>query len=259
MENTQNIQLNRQFMKSQFAAFSNMESDSDKKLPRPELQKVYEENAQLIDLPEVGPELLKVNDLYACINARMSRRDYTEEEISLEELSFLLKACQGVKRVIGKNIVTLRTVPSAGARHPFETYLIINRVTGLRKGVYRYIPISHQLLFLFEQEEDMSQQLTDATIDQPFVGESAVVFVWSCIPYRAEYSYGFTAARMALIDAGHISQNLYLAAEALELGTCCVSAYDQEYMDRLLKLDGEDEFVIWLAPVGRNKPEEEQA
>ncbi|GAJ24920.1 unnamed protein product, partial [marine sediment metagenome] len=88
-------------------------------------------------------------------------------------------------------------------------------------------------------------------LGQKFVGDAPLVFVWSCIPYRTEWRYHISAYKAILIDAGHICQNLYLAAEAIGCGTCAIGAYDQDAMDNLLRLDGEDEFVVYLAPVGR--------
>ena len=85
---------------------------------------------------------------------------------------------------------------------------------------------------------------------QSFLGNCAAVFVWACIPYRAEWRYGKRAHRLALLDAGHIGQNLYLACEAIGCGTCVVAAYDQQAFDQLLGLDGHDEMTVYLAAVG---------
>ena len=144
----------------------------------------------------------------------------------------------------------LRTVPSAGNRHALETYLAVSHVTGLEPGVYRYLPLEHQLLPLFS-EEQMPQKLTEATLGQDFVGNSAVVFIWTTIPYRMEWRYGLAAHKVIALDAGHVCQNLYLACAAIGAGTCAVAAYHQQLMDKLVRVDGEEEFVIYLAPVGK--------
>lgn len=89
--------------------------------------------------------------------------------------------------------------------------------------------------------------------DQEFVGQSAVVFVWSCVPYRAEWRYHLRSHKAMLLDAGHICQNLYLACEAIGAGTCAVAAYGQRAIDELIGLDGQDEFVVYLSPVGRTE------
>lgn len=244
------LKKQRQWMKSNFADWDDIKSDQEKELPQPSLEKPYDEAAELIDLPEISEKVLSKTDVLTVFNDRKSHRKYTEESLSLEELSFLLWATQGVKKVTAKNYATMRTVPSGGARHAFETYLVINRVDGLKKGVYRYLALSHKLIFLFD-DENMEQKVTEVTLNQPFAGKSAVTFIWSCIPYRGEWRYHVSAHKTMLLDAGHVCENLYLACEAIHCGTCAIAAYDQSSIDKFLGIDGEDEFVVYLAPVGK--------
>ena len=242
---------NRQFMKTDFAQSDHQRSDQAKGLPFPPLQKeVPAGETELVDLPESDPQVVLKPEFCQLIEDRESRRQYTDDPLSLAELSFLLYSTQGVKEVVGEGYATRRTVPSAGARHPFETYLAVNRVEELTPGLYRYLPLSHQLTFL-EPSDQLLELLAEANLGQRFVGQSACVFIWSCIPYRAEWRYQNHAHKNMLIDVGHICQNLYLAAEALGAGTCAIGAYDQRAMDALLELDGVDEFVVYLAPVGK--------
>jgi len=244
------IHRNREFMKSNFGQRSSWRSDQQRGLPNPPLQKAVEgDKIRQIDLPAVDPEVMDTRDFFELLENRQSRRNYAQEQLSLEELAFLLYSTHGVKEEVGEGYASRRTVPSAGARHPFETYLAVNRVEGLEPGIYRYLPFSHQLLFL-EAADNLSGKLTRANLGQGFVGAAACVFIWSCRPYRAEWRYGPHAHKNMLLDAGHICQNLYLAVEAIGAGTCAIGAYDQRLMDGLLGLDGEDEYVIYLAPVG---------
>jgi SagB-type dehydrogenase family enzyme len=248
--NMNNIKQQRQWMKSAFAEAEGMESDQQLKLPQPPVQKPYDENGEKIDLPKVNENILTKTNIFDIFKARISHRSFNSEYISLAELSFLLWATQGVKTVKGDNYATLRTVPSAGARHPFETYIVVNRVEGLKSGVYRYLPLTHQLLYIFEGE-NFEERLSDLTLGQKFVGKSAVTFIWSVIPYRGEWRYSTVAHKAMILDAGHVCQNLYLASEAIGCGTCAIAAYDQKKFDGFLNLDCEDEFVIYLAPVGK--------
>ncbi len=241
----------RENLKAQFYN-SPVKSDQSKGIPFPPLEKEYDHNSGIIELPNPDKSILKKSNIYDCIRERLSRRKFTDEELSLKELSFLLWSTQGIKKLVADGKISLRTVPSAGARHPFETYLVINRVTGLKKGVYRYLPVEHKLVFLF-QDKKFEKKINKAAFLQSFVGDSAVVFIWSTIPYRTEWRYPLTGHKVILLDAGHICQNLYLAAEAIKCGTCAIAAYDQKKMDKLLKLDGKNEFVIYLAPVGKLK------
>ncbi len=183
------------------------------------------------------------------INRRKSVRRYSGASLTIKELSFLLWATQGVHELVNTT-VTLRTVPSAGARHSFETYLFINKVEDLKIGIYRYLPLSHQLAFEFT-DDNLSDKLTKCCYGQKFAGESAATFLWASIPYRMEWRYHLAAHKVIAIDAGHVCQNLYLACEAINAGTCAIGAYDQEKLDELLRLSGDDEFVVYLAPVGK--------
>lgn len=245
-----NVKQQREWMKSNFAETEDMKSDQELQLPQPALQKSYDENDEIIDLPEVNESILMNISIFDVFKERKSHRSYSRECMSLAELSFLLWATQGVKDIKGDNYATLRTVPSGGARHPFETYIVVNRIEGLKSGVYRYLPLTHKLLYIF-QGKNLEQKLTDLTLGQKFVGKSAVTFIWSVIPYRGEWRYNITAHKTMILDAGHVCQNLYLACEAIDCGTCGIGAYNQKEVDKFLNLDGEDEFVIYLAPVGK--------
>jgi SagB-type dehydrogenase family enzyme len=244
---------NREFMKANYTAFENFKTDQMKKLPEPILQKPVDENIELIDLIPAEKMKIKNDNLMSNILNRRSHRNFTDEALTLEELSFLLWATQGVKEVIqkeGRDYACLRTVPSAGARHPFETYLVVHNVEGLKPGLYRYLGIEHKLAFLGEIE-DQQKKITEAALDQQFAGKCSVVFIWSIIPYRSEWRYYVATHKSALLDAGHICQNLYLACEGIGAGTCAIAAYDQQKTDDLIGVDGKDEYTVYMSPVGK--------
>jgi SagB-type dehydrogenase family enzyme len=217
----------------------------------PPLQKPFDEQAILIDLS--APETFKMGNspLLDVINSRASVRKYSDEYLSLDELSFLLWITQGVHSVSTDKVRTKRTVPSGGARHPFETYLIVNRVDDLSPGIYRYLPLDHKLLFISDLPDDHLALVSEAAMGQTFVSTGAVVFVWSVIPYRAEWRYSAYAHKVIALDAGHLCQNLYLGCGAINAGTCAIAAYNQEETDSLIGLDGTEEYTIYLAPVGK--------
>jgi len=226
------------------------QSDQQRGVPIPPPQQPYDASAPTIDLPAPDRTILTKPNLFECIADRKSRRKYTAESLTIQELAYLLWATQGVRKVTMGGKGSLRTVPSSGARNPFETYLAINRVHGIAPGVYRYLPFEHKLVHLFAGES-LAEKLGELAMDQPFVGQSAVCFIWSAVPYREEWRYGTQAAKGILLDAGHVCQNLYLACESIGCGTCAIAAYRQEDLDRFLGLDGEDELVVYLAPVGK--------
>lgn len=226
-------------------------TDQHKGVPVPPIEKPYDSNAPRIQLPssEQWIQNIEKKDLISAISNRKSRRKFTSKGLCIDELAFLLWATQGIRQPEGGNFA-YRTVPSAGARHSFETYLFVMRVEGIQPGLYRYLPVSNELLFGFEVE-NLEERLARACLGQSFVARGAVTFIWTTIPYRMEWRYSLAAHRVILIDAGHVCQNLYLACEAIRAGTCAVAAYDQELLDQLLNIDGIDEFSVYLAPVGK--------
>ncbi|MCP4753227.1 MAG: SagB/ThcOx family dehydrogenase [Proteobacteria bacterium] len=241
---------NREFLKTHdWEELHLYESDQSKKIPRPAPQKPIPDDAELIDL--VAFQQLTVGDLplREVIAKRQSRRKYTHHPLNLDELSFLLWATQGV-RTPGRS--RQRSVPSGGGRHSFETYLYLDRVANLQPGLYRYLPLEHRLLFLYA-EANLMDKIVLGCYSQKFVNGAAVVFIWTTIPYRAEWRYSIVSHKMIAQDAGHLCQNLYLASEAIGAGTCAVGAYHQGKMDDIVKVDGEDEFVVYVAPVGKIK------
>jgi SagB-type dehydrogenase family enzyme len=228
------------------------QSDQSQGIPAPPLELPADEDLPRISLP--GLDSLKKTtpkmDLTEAIADRKSRRKYTKVSLTLDELAYLLWATQG-QREPGRNTPHFRTVPSAGARHSFESYLFILKVSTLPQGLYRYLPLSNELVLLSEFDKDTVSRLDRAVFGQRFIVNSSVVFVWTTVPYRMEWRYLQAAHRVLLLDAGHVCQNLYLACEAIGAGTCAVAAYDQEAMDELLKIDGQEHFTIYLAPVGK--------
>ena len=255
----------RKFLKADlWGEWEHQETDQRKGIKPPVNQKPYPQDAVLIDLVSPDDLTLGKMPLIEAIRKRRSRREYTDEPLRLEELSFLLWATQGVDQeatksyrewlagLIGWSVsdipTLMRTVPSGGACHPFETYLVVNRVQELKVGIYRYLSVEHKLLFL---EGDSAFETKASRSLPPMLARSAVVFIWTAIPYRSEWRYTIVAPKMIAQESGHICQNLYLACEAIGAGTCAVGAYDQKKMDDLLGVDGEEEFTVYVAPVGK--------
>jgi len=219
-------------------------------IAQPSWQKPCPPEAKKIELVTPGKwKTIPAINLESAIARRKSRRNYTAQALSLEELAFLLWATQGL-RTAGAAKHNFRTVPSAGCRHAVETYIAAFRVTGLEKAIYRYLPLDHALVEVVRYP-DLEEQLTRATFGQTFCGSAAATFIWTAMPERMEWRYGEASYKVIALDAGHICQNLYLACENIGAGTCAVAAYDQEEIDKVLGVDGRDEFTIYLAPVGK--------
>jgi SagB-type dehydrogenase family enzyme len=225
-------------------------SDQVKELPQPPLAQGVKDTDTVITLPDPKTLDIPYIDLLTAINQRKSMRKYSNEPLTLDELTYLLWTTQGVKQVIPRP-ATVRTVPSAGSRHCFETYLLVNNVVGLKPGIYRYAAIEHVLVEVDTTTPDLGKKYSDVCYGQPFVGTSAVTFIWAAEAYRTEWRYGERGYRYMHLDAGHICQNLYLAVEAIDSGCCGIAAFFDDQINALLNLDGTDQFVVYVATVGK--------
>jgi SagB-type dehydrogenase family enzyme len=217
-------------------------------VPVPALQKPAPQGATIVSLPDPKADGLGGLSLTEAIARRRSERQYAASPLSLGELSFLLWATQGVHEIVREGSALRRTVPSGGSRHPFETYLYVDRVSSLEVGLYRYLSIEHKLAFV-AASTDLGARI-DAGIKNQKRG-AAVVFVWTAIPYRTEWRYGFLSHKLIALDAGHVCQNLYLAATAVGAGVCAIDAYDQTKIDTVIGVDGRDELTVYCATVGK--------
>lgn len=211
---------------------------------RPSLRKTFPDSVRTAELPppatDGGPPLWQV------IRSRRSERSYRPEPITMEQLSQLLWATQGTTRKARHN--QYRAAPSAGALYPIETYLVVNRVGGLDPGLYHYDAPEAALQLL--KAGELGPQTAAAALDQPMAETAAVVFIWTAIPERGKWKYLERAYRYIYLDAGHIAQNLYLAATALGLGCCAIGALYDDEVNRLVGVDGESETVVYMCTVG---------
>jgi SagB-type dehydrogenase family enzyme len=219
------------------------------RLPQPPLELPIPQGAKLITLPAPASIQTPAIDLRAAVEQRRSVRNYANTPLTLAELAYLLWMTQGVKKVTPRP-ATFRTVPSAGARHAFETYLLVNRVEDLTPGLYRYAALEHALVEM-NLSPEICEQLTQACGNQNQVRTSAVTFAWAAVTERMCWRYVERGYRYLFLDAGHVCQNLCLAAEAIHCGTCAIAAYDDDATNQALGLDGDEMFVIYLASVGK--------
>jgi SagB-type dehydrogenase family enzyme len=185
--------------------------------------------------------------LWEVMQQRRSRRGYSQESLSLDILSQLLWATQGITGREGPYI--FRTSPSAGALYPIETYLIVHRIEGINPGIYHLDVNGFSLEFLMEG--DFAQEVVDATLHQPMAATAAVVFIWTAVIKRSSWKYGERASRYIYLDVGHIGQNLYLAATALKLGCCTIGAFYDDKVNQIIRVDGGQETAIYLATIGK--------
>ena len=224
-------------------------SDQMKGVPPPGLQLPYPETGEIIALPAWDKITVFEDNIISIINVRQSVRNYKQENISLLELSYLLWCTQGVKEIIS-DVATIRTVPSAGARHALETILLVNNVEGLSPGLYRYLSLEHQL-GIVKKDSSIVDEIVGASFNQDFIRQSAVTFIWIAAIYRMKWRYGERAYRYIFLDAGHVAQNLYLSAGAIGCGVCVIGAFSDDELNSILNLDGKEQFAIYMASVGK--------
>jgi SagB-type dehydrogenase family enzyme len=207
----------------------------------------YKEYPQALERLALAPAPGRTpGDLWACLQQRRSLRQYQDRPLSLEELTALVWATQGV--TLASHNYLFRTAPSAGALYPVETYVAVHRVTGVAPGIWHlHIP---DFALELVAPGDCRQPLVAACLGQNFLGTGAVVFIWTGILNRAMVKYRERAIRYLFLDAGHICQNLMLAATALGLGCCPVGAFFDGEVEQLVQVDGQEEVALYLAAVG---------
>ncbi|MBM4017981.1 MAG: SagB/ThcOx family dehydrogenase [Planctomycetes bacterium] len=196
------------------------------------------------------PERLPASDLWQAIRGRRSRREFAPDPLGQETLFLLLWAAQGISE---QGPWPLRTAPSAGALYPVETYICAARVSGLAPGVYHW-ELPDERLALAAARPDAAEAACAACLGQEMVARAPVTFIWSAVWGRSAQKYGDRALRYAYLDAGHLAENLHLAATGLGLGACMVGAFLDDEMNALVGVDGQDEAVIYAACVGRPAP-----
>jgi SagB-type dehydrogenase family enzyme len=231
-------------------------------IPQPIFEKEYSKKTNVVYLPKITDDNVPQMTLYNAIRERKSRRSYKKQRLPLQTFSFLLWATQGVREVVpgylryikdgsGRNY--LRTVATGGCVNAFDTYLAILNAEGINIGIWRYLPLEHAIVMeseILELPDKMKMIFTNGSQNQSYTSLAGVVFFWCCTPYRGEWRYKETAHRLMLMDVGHISEQLYLAAEASNCNNCAIGAFLQKEVDNLLGLDGEEQFAVLCSAVG---------
>jgi len=213
---------------------------------QPEAFKVYSD-APRIALP--SPRLKGGTQLWDVLRNRSSVRRFSPQPLTLGEVSRLLWAAQGITH--GSRDWPFRTAPSAGALYPVETYLVINRVESIDPGVYHYGVREHALEQL--RSGDVGAEIARAALDQRIAYEAPIVFVWTAVFERCRFKYGQRAFRYVYLDAGHIAENVALAAVGQGLGSCQIAAIYDDEANALLGIDGVEESTLYMTVVGRSQ------
>ncbi len=202
-------------------------------------------NARTVVLPT--PKTSGGDPLWDIIAKRRSHRVFRPKSLSLEEVSQLLWAGQGI--TYKTQAFGFRAAPSAGALYPTETYFLGANVTGLSPGLYHYNVSKHVAELL--KEGTLAPDLGAAALDQELVSEAPLTIIWTAVVGRSTWKYLQRAYRYIYLDTAHIAENLMLAATALGLGTCGIGAIYDDEVNALLDVDGEAETSLYLCAVGK--------
>ena len=201
--------------------------------------------ARRVELPRPQPS--REMGLDDALRNRASVRDFSAEPLSAADLSYLLWACAGIRSV--QHGHEFRTAPSAGGLYPIETYAVLNRVEDVEPGLYHYAVRAHALEQL--RPGSLGMDAAKAALYQGVCYEAAAVLVWTAVFARSKWKYEQRAYRYIYMDAGHMCENLYLAATVRGLGACALAALFDDEVNALLGVDGVEESAIYMAAVGR--------
>jgi SagB-type dehydrogenase family enzyme len=201
-------------------------------------------DSKKIKLPE--PKKNGNTSLNHCLKKRKSIRDFSDAPIDLGQLSYLLWASTGIQRK--EHGYEFRTAPSAGALYPIETYVVVNNVLKLEKGVYHYCIKDHTIEEL--KLGDYGIKTANGALGQDMCARAAVVFIWTSIFQRSKWKYDQRAYRYIYLDAGHIAENLALASTGLGLGSCQIGALFDDEINEIVDVDGVSESTIYMSVVG---------
>jgi SagB-type dehydrogenase family enzyme len=174
---------------------------------------------------------------------RRSTREYSDEQLTLDEVSQILWAAQGITHE-----KRLRTSPSAGGLYPLELYVVVGDVEGLEAGIYHYMPIENNLLKTVDG--DRRSDIADAALEQDWVEKAAINIVITAIYERTTGKYDDRGIRYVHIEVGHTAQNICLQATALNLGVVTVGAFHDEKVARILHLNPEEK-PLYIIPIGK--------
>ena len=182
---------------------------------------------------------------------RRSQRSLTGDALTLQQLAQLLWSGQGVTATTENPPRSLRTAPSAGATYPMELYAVVTSVGGLDAGLYRYVPSAHALAPI--ARGDLRPALSAAAMRQAAIQAAPLTLVLAAVVERTAARYGERAERYVHIEVGAVSENIYLQAESLGLGTVIMGAFGDDAVKSALGLPA-NQNVYAIMPVGRLGP-----
>jgi SagB-type dehydrogenase family enzyme len=213
---------------------------------KPEIYKSYLSN-KTVQLPsEMKDVTMGFGEV---LRRRKSVRAFSDQPLSKVDLAFLLWASTGIQRI--EHGYEFRTAPSAGALYPIETYIAANNVEAVEMGIYHYNIRNHLLEEI--KTGNFGDALAHAALDQKMCATAPAIFIWTAVFGRSKWKYSQRAYRYIYLDAGHIAENLALAAASINFGSCHVGAFFDDEVNSVVSIDGLEESAICLSVVGHPK------
>lgn len=202
-------------------------------LPKPKVISKY------VDLPE--PVLSGTMSVEEAIYERRSKRFFSEEAVTMQELSQILWSAQGVTDESGH-----RVAPSARNIYPYTLYVVVRNVAGLPAGLYVYDQVENRL-------GDMAVANAGELLAQSGVQDNSqkapVVIVMAASFAKAQEKFPDDPRSVTFLEGGHIGQNIYLQAESLKMATVVTAGFDTAKVGAALQLDPQ-EYIVYLVPFG---------
>lgn len=201
-----------------------------------------------VALPSVPTALPAALD--TVIRERTSVRSFTEHLLSQADLASLLEHSYGVNRPESDEVSrSFRVIPSPGGLYPLEIFVYSSHVDGLAAGLYHYNPPRGELRLL--REGDLSTEIAGALVQGHLAADAALLIFITAVFERVTFKYGDRGYRFALLEAGHLAQNINLVSCALKLGSVNLGGYFDREVDELLGLDGLDYSTVYVVAVGK--------
>lgn len=205
-------------------------------LPQDPVRDSLSLKAQTVKLDLPLPRCSTAQSVEQAISERRSCREYSDKPISLDKLSQLLWAAQGVTGGDGQ-----KAAPSAGREYPLHVYVVAGAVSGLSVGLYRYDDRAHSLFAV--SDDDLREALQGAALEeQPWVGRAAAIIVIAADfgaareHFREQPPQGERGDRYVYIETGAAAENVHLQAIGLGIGVVIVGGFDDSKVKNTLDL-----------------------
>ena len=220
------------------------------------MSRAYKEypNAPRVKLPSIESIPQNGREFDEVVSSRRSVRDFADMDLDLDDLSKILHQSYGITGEAPGNKEfrqNFRAAPSAGALYPAEIYIAIRKVSGVDPGIYHYNVPNHELELMIP--DDPTEKIKEVCCGQEHVSKTSIVILISGVLERTKLKYGERGYRYALLDIGHLGQNIYLSCASLELAIMTTCGFFDDEVNKLLRIDGVDETAMYVAFIGKRK------